>query len=316
MSAPLHPACLRIQIALLLASLCLPVPAIAEDARDPNSTSTLLHDPASATALFEPGAPVKSADSCPTQVIQPNSMTPTWDTPASTTQCGALETDNLAIAQSVDGGFAQHMLVSTSRYGVTSRLEIRWGLPGHIRQSGPGAPAVAGTTDQWLGVCYRFHNQGPRLPDFAFDYALKLPTANPAKGLGTGYADHQFTFIASRDLGRSHLDFNAVGSVTGSPSGRDAEPAFGMALTRTLSPRLLATIEVYGGPQPNADAYAAVLLGGSVALRPWLALNGAYTRAFTAGSPHRQIMVGFIFTTLIRPLPHIPAAFKIPHPDR
>ena len=144
---------------------------------------------------------------------------------------------------------------------------------------------------------FDFHDQGPGSLDLAIDYAVKIPTANPAKGFGSGYVDHLVTFIASRDFGPHHVDFNAVGTIAGSPQGRDGAPQFGMAYTRTLQGRFLATFEAFGGPQPGTtDRYGAVLGGGSWSLRPWLALNGAYTRAFTGGSPRTQSLAGFIYT--------------------
>ncbi|HEY1987187.1 MAG TPA: hypothetical protein VGG85_17360 [Terracidiphilus sp.] len=258
----------------------------------------------------EPGVPVKKADPCVAADIQPNSNPPTWDTPASTTQCGLVETDNLFIAQPLGGGVRQQMLVTTAKYGLTPHFEIRWGLPGRMFQNGGGTSRMTGSTDQWLGLLFRFHDQGRRAPDLALDYALKIPAANPAKGFGTGYTDHQLAFIASRDLGALHVDFNTAATIAGSPQGRHAAVQFGLALTRPLTSRSLATIEAFGGPQPGTtDRYGAVLAGGAYGIRPWLSLNAAYTRAYTASSPRQQFLAGFIYT--LRPgfLPPRPSRF-------
>ena len=170
--------------------------------------------------LIEPGAAVKDANGCADPEIAMNAASPMWDAPASTTQCGVLETDNLLMLLPGPAGLHQEVVVSTARYGVSPRLEMRWGLPGRMMQSGGGSGRMAGTTDQWLGACFRFHDQGGWTPDLALDFALKVPTANPAKGFGTGYADQQLTLIASRDAGRNHVDFNVVGMIAGSSSGR------------------------------------------------------------------------------------------------
>jgi hypothetical protein len=240
---------------------------------------------------------VKKADACTEPGIQPNSTAPMWDSPAATTQCGALETDNLMTLQPMTGGLHQEAMQTTARYGMTPRLEVRWGLPGHIFQSGGASLPLNGTTDQWLGACFRFHDQGRWMPDMALDYAIKLPTANPAKGFGTGYTDHLVTFIASRDLGRTHVDFNGVTTIAGSAQGRDAAAQFGMALTRPITTRLLGTVEAYGGPQPGTtDRYGAVLAGGAWSIHPWLSLNGGYARAYTAGAPRQQYLIGFVYT--------------------
>jgi hypothetical protein len=261
------------------------------------------HPPA---AAMEPGAPLKKSAGCAAQPLPSNAQSPTWDSPASTTPCGAVETDNLFIAAPVAPAIRQQTMVSTVRYGVTPHLEIRWGLPGRIRQSGAGTRPLAGTTDQWLGACLRFHDQGQNTPDLAFDYAIKIPTANPAKGFGSGYVDQLVTLIASRDFGPNHLDFNAVATIAGTSAGHDAASQFGLAFTRTINPRFMATLEAFGGPQPGTpEKYGAVLAGGSLAIRPWLALNGAYSQAFTAGSPHSQIFAGFIYTLRPRTLSSI-----------
>lgn len=252
-------------------------------------------------AAIESGVPVKKQEACAAGEMIPNSMSPTWDSQAATTQCGALETDNLTIFQTTGAGVRQQMLVTTAKYGLTPRLEVRWGLPGRIIQAGERTEGVRGTTDQWLGACFRFHDQGRWAPDLALDYAIKIPTANPAKGFGSGYTDHQMTLIASRDVRHNHIDFNMAGTIAGGPAGHDGAAQFGLALTRSLSARLLGTAEVFGGPQPGTDdRYGAALVGGAWSLRPWLAVNGGYVRAYTAGSPRQQILLGFIYT--LRPM--------------
>jgi hypothetical protein len=249
------------------------------------------------TALIEPGAPVKKTDACSKQEIDPNPASPEWDTPAATTQCGMLETDNLLVLAPMGEGTRQQTMVTTARYGLTPRWEVRWGLPGRMSQGGGGSKSVSGTTDQWLGTCYRFRDQGRWMPDLALDYAVKIPTANPSKGFGSGFTDHQITFIASRDVGPTHFDFNTVGTLAGSSEGRDGAAQFGMAVTRTVNPRLLWTIEGYGGPQPGtADRYGAVMTGGAWSVHPWLAINAGYIRAFTSGLPREQLLLGFIYT--------------------
>ncbi len=255
---------------------------------------------------MEPGAPVKKADACAAEELDPNAMSPTWDTQASPVPCGALETDNLAVQQPMGGGVFQLAVGTTAKYGLTPRLEVRWGLPGRIVQAGGRTRYLGGTTDQWLGALYQFHEQGRWLPDLAFDYGFKIPSANPAKGFGSGYADHLLTLIGSRDWGANHLDFNVVGTIVGGRRGRDEAVQLGTAFTRSFTPRLLGTLEAFGGPQPGtSDRYGAVFAGGSFGIHPWLAVNGGYLRSYTAGSPREQYLVGFIYT--VRPwltLPH------------
>jgi hypothetical protein len=248
------------------------------------------------------------ADPCRLEEITANPTRPTWDISAITTQCGIVESDTGWLAQPMGGGIRQQMLVSSVRYGLTPRLDLRWGLTDHMTQSGGGTSALEGLGDLWLNGRYRFHNQGRWTPAMALDYGVKIPTANPAKGFGSGLVDHQFLFLASRDLGHTHLDFNIVGTVTGTTINRrngvshahDGAAQFGLAVTRPLTPKLAWIVEGYGGPQPGtADRYGACSTGPAYSLRPWLIFDAAYARAYTAGSPRQQFLAGFTYA--IRP---------------
>ena len=269
-----------------------------QEAIDRTRTSTATHDGASNSFVMQPGIPVKREEPCVEAQIGPNAAPPTWDSPASTTQCGTLETDSSLIEEAVGAGVLQQTLATTAKYGLTSHLEVRWGLPGKIAKGGGGTPRLQGTTDQWIGACYRFHDEGRWTPDLALDFAIKFPTANPAKGFGSGYVDDQLTFIASRDWGATHIDFNLAGTIAGSSKGKDGAAEFGLALTRQATARFLWTLEVYGGPQPGTDErYGSALVGGAWSLRPWLSINSGYARAFTAGMPHEQFLLTVIYTS-------------------
>jgi hypothetical protein len=268
----------------------------AEELPELNSTERAA-SPTPFEVTLQPGSPVKASDGCSAMEIEPNSMSPTWDAQAETTPCGALETDNLLVRQPLGSGVWQQTMTTTVKYGLAPRLEVRWVPPGRISQTGEGTSRLSGTTDQWLGALYRFHDQGQWTPDLALDYAFKIPTANPAKGFGSGYADHQLTFIASRDLGPNHIDLNVVGTIAGAAAENDGAAQFGMAFTRSFSARLLGTIEAFGGPQPGtSDRYGALLAGGSWGIRPWLAVNGGMIHSYTAGSPRQQYLIGFIYS--------------------
>ena len=134
------------------------------------------------------------------------------------------------------------------------------------------------------------------MPAMAFDYGVKIPTANPAKGFGSGFADHQFLLIASRDLGRSHFDFNVVGTVAGGARGHDGAVQFGLAISRPVTPKFSWILESYGGPQPGtSDRFGAAFAGATYTLRPSMVVDGAYSRTYTAGSPRQQFLFGMTF---------------------
>jgi hypothetical protein len=243
--------------------------------------------------------PIRSGaakDACTQTKVAANATRPAWDYAASTTQCGILETDFGFLSQPVGAGVSQQMLVSSLRYGLTPKLDLRWGLTNHIFQSGGGSRSLQGAGDHWLGVRYRMVEQGRIVPAMALLYAGKVPTANPAKGLGSGFVDHQFVFIASRDVGKSHFDSNIVGMLAGAVHGNDGAAQFGLALTRPITRKFSGILESYGGPQPGtADRIGAGFLGATYALRPIVVFDAAYTRSYTAGSPRQQVLFGITY---------------------
>ena len=242
--------------------------------------------------------PEEPADPCTQKGVVATPTRPAWDYAAATTQCGIAEADAGFLGQSMGAGITQRMLVSSIRYGLTPRLDLRWGMANHIVQSGEAEQNLEGVGDDWVNVRYRFHEQGRKTPAMAFLYGAKIPVANPAKGLGSGFVDHQFIFIASRDLGRYHLDFNTVGTLAGEKHGHDGAAQFGLAVTRPLSKKLSGILESYGGPQPGSpDRFGAVFAGAVYTLRPQLVLDAAYARTYTAGSPRQQVLVGVTFAS-------------------
>lgn len=242
---------------------------------------------------FEPGGRGQAPDPCTQAQIIASPSRPYWDSGAATTQCGNLETDFGWTSLGMGAGVRQRMLVSSVRYGFTPRMDLRWGLINHISQGGGDTPSIAGVGDQSLSATYRFYEQGHWLPAMAFSYGFNIPEASPDKGFGSGFTDHQFLFIASRDLGRIHLDFNTVGTLIGEKHGHNGAAQFGLAATRQVTKKLALILESYGGPQPGTtDRFGAMLTGGTYNLRPWLVLDGAYAQAYTAGSPRQQILVG------------------------
>lgn len=277
--------------------------ANATEGPNPTSSSATGTGSAVAPAAAPPAAagvelahPIPEPDPCFLPDVTSNPTRPNWDTSAQTTQCGLVEIDTGWMLQPMGGGINQSMWMSSMRYGLTPKLDLRWGVTSHVSQSGGGTPALQGIGDQWLSARYRFLEQGHGLPAVAFIYAAKVPMANPSKGFGSGYADNQFVLIASRDLGKNHFDFNLVGTEVGEAHGHDGAAQFGLALTRPVTRKLSWILESYGGPQPGtSDRFGAGFLGGSYVLRPNLVVDGAYARTYTAGSPRDQVIAGFTY---------------------
>jgi hypothetical protein len=255
--------------------------------------AVLFEGAAGPAAGFVRGTEAQRPDPCFTHETVASPTRPNWDSSAMTTPCGNLETDFGWLLQPMGGGVRQTQLVSSVRFGLTPRLDVRWGVTNHIAQSGGETGPLQGIGDQTVSAIYRFHEQGRVSPAMAVSYGVNLPMANPTKGFGSGFVDHQFVLIASRDVGAIHLDMNAVGTLTGEAGGHDGAVQFGLAATRPVTRRLAWIVESFGGPQPGtADRFGAALTGGSYTLRSWLALDGAMTWTYTAGSPRKQVLFG------------------------
>jgi hypothetical protein len=257
----------------------------------------LLFAPALALAQSSGSQPL-----CPAQPLAADGNRPTFTFPATTTECGMFEADFGFTTQSMGGGVQQNYAPVSLRYGVTPRFDVRWGAVNHIWQT--GNPSLQGAGDTYLGARYNFLAQSHNVPALGVFYQVKIPTANQAKGLGSGYVDNLLTLLASKDFGHYHIDFNLDGTVAGAAHGTNPAIQGDLALTRTLTKTTSVIVESFGGSEPStSDRIGIALVGATWAVRPWFVLDTAYNRAFTGtsgtGAPHQQFLVGGTWT--IRP---------------
>jgi hypothetical protein len=251
----------------------------------------------------EPGRAAAPApeDPCTAEVVSQPSR-PMWTAGAQTTQCGVMENDLGWRRMALGGGVQQSGVTSTERYGITRSLDVTWSLPLRLVQSGGGTGTVEGITDQSLSVMYEFMEQRRRVPAMAVSYGMTIPTANPAKGFGTGYMDHQLVWLASRDVRQLHFDINVAGALAGGPKGYDAAVQSGLVMTVPVRRNLGWMLESDGGPQPGTpDRFGQALTGFSWAIRPNLVADAGYTRAWTAGAPRQQFTMGVTWAHRLRP---------------
>ena len=162
-------------------------------------------------------------------------------------------------------------------------------------------PPRAGTTgfgDLSVGLKWRVLDGLPVLGDLAVIPSLKLPTAPTSSGLGTGTTDVGLLLVASRQLGPVAVDLNA-GYTRRSGSGARAPRSASLWTASFGGPavgRLGWVAELYGLPGTSGPAgqrpIVALLVGPTLLLRPWLALDagvivpvgGPQPRALFAGA--------------------------------
>lgn len=152
--------------------------------------------------------------------------------------------------------------------------------------------------DLTVGVKYRVLDDHPLFGDFAILPAMKFPTASGEGGTGT--TDFSLLFISSHRLGPVAVDLNAgatrrTGDGTSAPKTATIWTAsFGIPISGPLG----ATAEIFGFPRTTgpvgADATAALLLGPTLLVRDWLALDAGFITPLTGPQPH-ALYAGFVW---------------------
>jgi len=268
------------------------LPATAQEMALATIPSSLL-DYADIAPFLTAARPKRLRDACRTAEVVATPTRPNWDTSTTTTQCGVVEVDFGWQRQPMGPGVAQQQLVPSLRYGLAPRLDLRWCSALWMHQAGDATATLDGVGDQYVSLRYRISEQTQTRVSLALSYEYKFATADAGKGFGSERGDHVLTLIASRELGKLHLDSNLVGTLAGSKKGHESSVQAGTALSRPLTKKLAVVLESYGGSQPGtADRLGTNLVGANYALTPRVVLDAAYARAYTAGGPRSQFTFG------------------------
>jgi hypothetical protein len=177
-------------------------------------------------------------------------------------------------------------------------LELRWDSTAFLSQTdATGTYRTFG--DNWLGPQLRFYHQTKRVPSLAVSYAAKIPSASTEDGLGSGYVDHQFTLLASKDISQVHFDFNASQFLIGrTQGGFDQNRQFNLAFSRVIHGRLQFTGELYGDTQlsQSEPGFASSLWAMTYTILPRLVIDGGFESGLTSGGPHRHAFAGVTYS--------------------
>ena len=145
--------------------------------------------------------------------------------------------------------------------GILPNVEAGFSLGGlHERRAEAGTPIdrESGLSDLGVGAKWQFLKETGWLPAQALSAGVKIPTAEDAKGLGSGKTDYDLTWIASKKLGeKTGVHVNAGYTWIGEPSGEDVADIFhyGAALDYQLTEtvqwvgEVFAEKELQGGTQ-------------------------------------------------------------------
>ncbi len=236
---------------------------------------------------------------CYADKIQANPNRPTVANPADITQYGVLELEYgwdhgwPAAGQrfSDAGGLA--------KFGLLCDVELRWTTTSFLSQSDPSG-TQRGFGDNWIGPQIRFVHQSAHVPTIAASYAVKIPSASAAKGLGSGRVDQQFTVLMSKDVFGVHIDANASMFLIGRPgsTGFDRNGQFNLAFGHAIYKTLQVQGELYGNTQLNATTpgFASGLAALVWFVTPRLEVDAGLDTGMTQFAPRRRIFVGFTYS--------------------
>jgi hypothetical protein len=222
---------------------------------------------------------------------------PTVTTSTTTTQCGVLEADYGLTSFLPGDGTHQEVLGGSLRYGITPRIDFRWGVDNMHSYYGANTHFL-GTGDNWLGGRVRLTSEKQTWASTAFAYTIKLPTASVADGFGTGFVDHSFTFIASKDVRKWHFDFNSIETLAGRPvSGFDTNNTLALAAAHPLKGKWGIVDEGWGQTRLNAvnPAFASNLIGFTYNLSERTVFDCGADLGLTPDAPRAGLLVGVTY---------------------
>jgi hypothetical protein len=212
---------------------------------------------------------------------------PTVSTPAQPVQPGVLETE-----WGVDAAASHQDINGLLKFGISKNFELR--LTNNPFTADSGAHGIGDTA---LGFKYRVTQDSGYKPSLALMYMAKLPTAGDV--LGSGEADHAFTLLVSKDLGKHHFDFNLIANLLGRPqSGFDRSYLNALAWSHPIRGKLGATAEFYGttSPNPLTPASAQFLSAGTYGVRPRLLFDFGMTARIIGNVPSATFIAGVTYS--------------------
>lgn len=246
--------------------------------------------------LVAPASLAAQCSSAPRGEIRANPDRPTVADPADITEYGVLEVEYGWNHSWLGQQTHENDFGALLKFSALCDLEIRWNPDTVISQGGQ-----TGFGDNWIGAQYRFHHQSHRVPTMAASYMVKIPSASVVRGLGTGRVDQQIKFLASKDVGATHFDFNVSALVIGrqASAGRDTAAEIDLSFSHPLWKQLAATGEIYGDTRLNdfVPGFTSTLWALTYTLTPRLVVDAGLDTAVTPNAPFRKrFVMGFVYS--------------------
>jgi hypothetical protein len=235
---------------------------------------------------------------CNSTEITATPSRPTVTNSTTTTQCGVVEAD-YGLTSLVPGNGTHHEVWGGSlRYGITPRVDFRWGSDSMHSYYGGGNHWM-GTGDNWLSGRVGLTTEKQTWASTAFMYTIKLPSASVADGFGSGFVDHAFTFIASKEIRAWHFDFNTIELLGGRQApGYETNTTLALAAAHPLKGKWGMVYEAWGQTKLNeeAPAFAANLVGVTYTLSHRAVLDAAVDLGVTPDAPRARLLIGATYS--------------------
>lgn len=188
--------------------------------------------------------------------------------------------------------------------GVIPTLELGLGFGGQIenREEELGRDVVeSGFGDLVLGAKWNPLSEVEWWACHALSLGLKLPTASREHGFGSGRADFDLTYIASKSLGTNwSAHFNAGCTWVGDPADENLADIFhtGVAVGWQATEQLEWVAELYADVPVSSAADALLHCNGGVrwAVRRNLILDAAAGACLRGDGPDWMVTLGFTWS--------------------
>lgn len=221
---------------------------------------------------------------------------PTVATHAGTVAPGYWELEEGIERDRLPGDQETFVLPINLKIGLASRAQLNLLLNIFSRPHAPGSDVDVG--DFSVGVKYRLVVDAPVVGDFAVLPAVKFPTATG--GTGTRSTDFSLLLISSHQLGAVAMDLNA--GATRRVGVNATAPEFATIWTASfgfpISGPVGATAEIFGYPGTSGaegdKPTVALLLGPTLLVRNWLALDAGFITPLSGPQPH-ALYAGFVW---------------------
>ena len=229
--------------------------------------------------------------------ITVNPNRPSFANPATTTMPGVAELEfglqRTLYPDSSRSDFQPTLL----KLGITADFELRIGWNGIARNTDPLGESQSGPSDPNLGFTWRFLRQDAVGADLAFSYAHKFPRASIEKGIGSGAADDTLVFLASKDFGKLHADFNLLETWVGQVDGpRIKQPGAALALSHPISGAWGLGAEIYAiGASDAGPRTLATLWNLSYQVSSRLVLDAGFDRGLNKEAARWNYYLGLTY---------------------